>query len=318
MDLKLILSSGSIVYATADNEYADLYWALRGGGNNFGIVTRFDIRTIEAPQVTVGKIFYGPNLRDSFINSLYNFSQEGVLDPHAFVLSTMSYVPFASPNITYSGDLFYNGNDTTPKALEEFLPPLAFPKSNTFSTRTMADWSVESDEGFEQVKGQNFRFHGFSMLSDLDAMFVAHDIFFRYVQERGQNITGFISTLAMNPISKNYIVAGRGEDASGDPMGIDAQGGPYFYCEETISWTLDSDTDSIRQLIDDLNTEIKDQLGDRLVPFLYLNNAGDKQDVFHSYNATNLERLVAIRDKYDPAGLYAEQLVGGFKLPAPL
>jgi FAD/FMN-containing dehydrogenase len=41
---EVVTASGIIVTASAKS-YPDLYWALRGGGNNFGIVTRFNFRT---------------------------------------------------------------------------------------------------------------------------------------------------------------------------------------------------------------------------------------------------------------------------------
>jgi hypothetical protein len=311
----VVLSCGNAVYATADNEYSDLFWGLRGGGNNLGIVTKFDLKTFEIPTVTVGQLSYGPGQRDNFLQNLYQYSQSGVLDTRAFVLPAISYVPAASRNITYSAAIFYGANDTSPEALEDFLPPKAAPTSNTFAARTMANWSAESDEGYDQIHGQSFRFHGFSMLADLDAMYAVHDIFFKYAKERGPNITGFISTLAMNAVSESYITTGRGQDPSGDPMGIDVSAAPYFFCEETISWSYEADTALIEQLIQDINAELDSTLEDIIIPFVYLNNAGGVQDVFANYDATNLGQLIAIRDKYDPAHIYRKQLVGGFKIP---
>ena len=45
--------------ASAD-EHADLFWALRGGGGNFGVVTEFEFALHEVgPLVQLGLFFWG-------------------------------------------------------------------------------------------------------------------------------------------------------------------------------------------------------------------------------------------------------------------
>ena len=42
-DLTLVTADGSLVRANS-KENPDLFWALRGGGGNFGVVTEFEVK----------------------------------------------------------------------------------------------------------------------------------------------------------------------------------------------------------------------------------------------------------------------------------
>jgi FAD/FMN-containing dehydrogenase len=58
---ELVLASGERVRASAD-ENADLYWAIRGGGGNFGVVTSFLFRLHEVGTVVAGPTFWPAEL----------------------------------------------------------------------------------------------------------------------------------------------------------------------------------------------------------------------------------------------------------------
>ena len=42
---ELVTASG-VVLTVSSTRFPDLYWALRGGGNNFGVVTKFTLETV--------------------------------------------------------------------------------------------------------------------------------------------------------------------------------------------------------------------------------------------------------------------------------
>jgi FAD/FMN-containing dehydrogenase len=55
----VVVADGRILRATA-NENPELFWAIRGGGGNFGVVTSFEFRLHEiGPQVQFGLFFWG-------------------------------------------------------------------------------------------------------------------------------------------------------------------------------------------------------------------------------------------------------------------
>jgi FAD/FMN-containing dehydrogenase len=53
----MVLADGSFVTAS-EQQNADLFWAIRGGGGNFGVVTSFKFRTHPVHTVTAGPMFW--------------------------------------------------------------------------------------------------------------------------------------------------------------------------------------------------------------------------------------------------------------------
>jgi len=55
--IEIVTADGALTRATADSE-PDLFWALRGGGGSFGVVTALEIDLFETPEIYAGNLLY--------------------------------------------------------------------------------------------------------------------------------------------------------------------------------------------------------------------------------------------------------------------
>lgn len=53
---EIVIADGQILQVD-DHQHPDLFWAIRGGGGNFGVVTRFKFRLHAVPQIVGGMLF---------------------------------------------------------------------------------------------------------------------------------------------------------------------------------------------------------------------------------------------------------------------
>lgn len=87
---EVVLGSGSII--TADREsHPDLYWALKGGSSNFGIVTNFKMRTFESRAIWAGLTFYPKQVTQSAVQALTEFTDSMHEDLDSNLLCFFAY-----------------------------------------------------------------------------------------------------------------------------------------------------------------------------------------------------------------------------------
>ncbi|WP_405926974.1 FAD-binding oxidoreductase [Streptomyces sp. NBC_00035] len=94
LEADLVLASGEQVHASAD-ENADLYWAIRGGGGNFGVVTSFLFRLHEVSTVIAGPTFWPVELTAEVLTAYRDFLPHAPRELNGFFL--VGSVPPAPP-----------------------------------------------------------------------------------------------------------------------------------------------------------------------------------------------------------------------------
>ncbi|THV06641.1 hypothetical protein K435DRAFT_450087 [Dendrothele bispora CBS 962.96] len=57
VEVEMVLADGKIIIVN-ENEYSDLWWALRGAGPTFGVVTRYKAKAYPVPVVYAGNLIY--------------------------------------------------------------------------------------------------------------------------------------------------------------------------------------------------------------------------------------------------------------------
>ena len=117
---EIVLANGSVIEASR-NFNSDLWWALKGGSNNFGIITRYDMETLPITEIYGGTTVYDKDSFQAFLDAIRDYVSPGggSEDIKAAILPDINIVP-ATGEVTASLISFYNGQETDPKALEGF------------------------------------------------------------------------------------------------------------------------------------------------------------------------------------------------------
>ncbi|KAK7729790.1 hypothetical protein SLS53_009206 [Cytospora paraplurivora] len=311
-----VLADGTLVTANATNEYADLFWALRGGGNSFCIVTNFQMRTIEVPVMTAGQRSWGTgdDVANGFLDAIYYMA----VDPSPDVKGAITPVARASDSIngtSYNAMLFYNGNNTTPPFFANFSSPVLAPDEDSFEVMPgMGSAATVMSKGIDMVLGMREAWWMLPMRANREALQIVHDTYFEMIQEYFADMSGWITGFAPIIISKEFVVAGIKN--GGDPMGLDPTQAPYIWIEESITWSNEEDDATVQAFYKAFNANVTTQLEPLgvLHKYIYLNDANEAQDVYAGYPKSSVLILQTIRDKYDPDKVFTNLMPGGWKI----
>ncbi|CAF3803885.1 unnamed protein product [Rotaria socialis] len=114
---ELVSPNGTIVYVTNDS-YSDIFFGLKGGFNNFGIVTNFKLRAVPQTLVYGGLLIYVDIHKfDNILTALVNFHNNNK-DPKAQLLPSF----FRQAGlICFALTVFYDAPTAPKSTFDEFM-----------------------------------------------------------------------------------------------------------------------------------------------------------------------------------------------------
>ncbi|KAF2878551.1 putative 6-hydroxy-D-nicotine oxidase [Massariosphaeria phaeospora] len=299
---EVVLADGTIVDACADNN-SDLFWALKGGGANFGIVTRFDMSTIPVKNIWFQLGIYTADQVPTILEAFAEWQKNGASD----LKSTVTLVVGLE---TTSVGLLYSVPAEKPEAFAPFydIPAalIAVPPTNgTINGLTQLIGSTSSNVP------QRHDYRGASSKVDAQLYKDAYE-FWKKEATAAREATGANMTFVLQPIPAN--VAKVGIANGGNPLGLLEENHQWW--TTLVDWNDAIHDETVRAAPIRMTEFWKEQSEARglQVPFLFMNDASRDQNPLSGYGEENVQRLKEIAAKYDPTQVFQKLQNGGFLL----
>lgn len=250
---ELVMANGSVVPRVSASSHPDLFRALRGGGNGFGVVTRFDLDAFPQGSLWGGMHVWplrvgvatsgsgsesgsGERVTAALVAGFVRFARdEAPQNPHLSLFAGLGYSP-AMPG----GFVWATGEYDTQPREEEDEPPVfaAFnaqverdggvvKMANTARTTTLSDLAQELDNS--EPPGMRSRFTTATFKADEDLLRQVADIFVAEIEKAVESTAlrddaGFKPMLGIQPVARNMLQASM--DRGGNVLGLNVEDGP--------------------------------------------------------------------------------------------
>ncbi|KAF3760362.1 FAD-binding domain-containing protein [Cryphonectria parasitica EP155] len=304
----VVLGNGTQVVANATSN-PDLFWALKGGANNFGIVTKFVIKTLPIPYISTTVQTYNESAVVDFIGATAELAENDGPDLAAGSVISISYnatTKAVSPSLLG----IQEGTESPPSRFANFSAIPAVSVSN--NVLTPLQWHENLETPFQMFRIQ---FASHTMKANATQLNRIYDAWKAAVDEIS-DVEGLYPTFVMNILPKSAASVAK-NNGIGNVWGLDDDES-WIIWQFSTAWANEVDdlrmTNWVRSLSDYWHME--NQALGLASEFLYMGDSGEFQDPFLGFPIENVQRMKAIREAYDPLGVFSRLNWGGFKLGA--
>ncbi|GAB1314575.1 hypothetical protein MFIFM68171_04785 [Madurella fahalii] len=298
---EVVLGTGKVVYASAESN-RDLWLALKGGSNNFGIVTRFDIATYPQTEMLGGFISF--NFTDDTLKHQAK-AISSYMDPRNFDPLALLEVNFAWFGGAWllSDALFYLEPNMNPTPFKDVLAIPGRVETNLAISPVTGVVTAAADLVPKTV----------NCALQLTYTFKTGDasVYYRLFTSLRDGVNSFP---AVDGLLFNYLVQPLPTTNGTNSLGVEPNRKDLVIVDLAAAYNNVADDAIVingLQAIFDQHVKILKEAG-LFHKFIYLNYAGDTQDPIGSYGT--LEQLRRVSRKYDPQGLFQKAVPGPWKL----
>ncbi|OAL04330.1 FAD-binding domain-containing protein [Phaeosphaeriaceae sp. SRC1lsM3a] len=306
-EYEVVTASGIIVHATP-NSFSDLYWALRGGGNNFGIVTNFKLNAFPLGKMWGGQRIYTENNFGAVLDAIHNFATTGS-SKDTDAAQIVSFGNIAGVGKIAIVQMHYAQPIANASVFSGFdaLTPIA---SNT-AIGSLADMAVKMNEG--AADGLRQTQWDVTLKGDRELFNFLINTFYSLLPNV-QNLAGAFPTISIQAITDGQL-AGMQKNG-GNALGLNRSKGPFFVMNMSSRWSNAADDAAILKFFSTIIKTVKAEAKSKGLDneYIYMNYASQFEDPISSYGQQNVERLRRISKKYDPQQVFQKLHPGHFKL----
>ncbi|KAK6083806.1 FAD binding domain-containing protein [Seiridium cupressi] len=307
LNFEVVLATGQIVNANSKTN-PDLWKALKGGSNNFGVVTSFTVQAFAQGKLWGGFIALDISTLTKQFQAFEDLTGSADYDPYAALIFNLVW-DVSSDTWSTAHSLEYTKPQANPPVFQNFtsLPQLF----STMRISNLTDFAVELAASNPAGRRQLFVTKTYKNSA---AMMASIYQISQTVVKPLTAISAIKWSLSFQPVPT--VLLSKAASTGGNSLGLDASDGNLFNVLLTASWDDAADDALIstqaKALFDQAEVEAKD-LG-VAHPYLYLNYAAPWQDPISGYGAESKANLQTVSKKYDPAGVFQKNVPGGFKL----
>ncbi|KAI0180783.1 putative oxidoreductase [Hypoxylon sp. FL1284] len=291
---QLVLADGSIV-ETDSTSRPDLLWALKGGNNNFGIVTSITLTTFQQDLVWSGSLVHLPSSVDDVINEFVKFNSADSYDEYASAITSFAYSQARGMAVIHNLLVYTKDVPSTPATFEGFMTV-----PNVYNMTSVAN-----------MTGKIINLVT-TLVSNALVIKAAYDKW-NSLYPAVKDVANIVFCLVLEPLPPIFYQ----RHATTNALGLADRTGPLVVALISVSWSNASDDALVhrtsRTLLEDINSAAKELGG--LDPYIYMNYASSEQDVIRSYGAESVSKLKQVREEVDPEGMFTYQAPGGYKIP---